>query len=36
MRVHTGYELTEKDHEEIRILNERFGVDPPQRYERPE
>lgn len=29
MRVHTGYELTQKDHDEIRILNDRFGVDPP-------
>jgi lincosamide nucleotidyltransferase A/C/D/E len=36
MRVHTGYELRRKDHDEIRILNERFGVEPPQGYERAE
>jgi lincosamide nucleotidyltransferase A/C/D/E len=35
MRVHSGYELREKDHEEIRIVNERFGVDPPRGYEWP-
>jgi len=35
MRVHTGYELREKDHEEIRALNERFGVPPPAGYEWP-
>jgi lincosamide nucleotidyltransferase A/C/D/E len=29
MRVHAGYELAEKDHEEIRLLSDRFGVDPP-------
>jgi len=29
MRVHAGYELSEKDHEAIRVLRERFGVDPP-------
>jgi hypothetical protein len=33
MRVHAGYELTDKDHEEIRLLHERFGVDPPSGYE---
>lgn len=35
MRVHAGYELGDKDHEEIRVLNERFGVNPPRGYERP-
>jgi lincosamide nucleotidyltransferase A/C/D/E len=35
MRVHAGYELGEKDHEEIRILHERFGVVPPPGYEPP-
>lgn len=29
MLAHAGYELTERDREEIRILHERFGVDPP-------
>ncbi|HKV68469.1 MAG TPA: hypothetical protein VJN72_10300 [Gaiellales bacterium] len=29
MHVHTGYELGDKDHEEIRILRERFGAAPP-------
>lgn len=28
MRVHSGYELREKDHEEIRVLHVRFGVEP--------
>lgn len=32
MQVHTGFELREKDHEEIRVLNERFGVGPPRGY----
>jgi len=36
MRVHAGYELEAKDHEEIRILHERFGVAPPPGYEWPE
>jgi len=35
-RVHAGYELRAKDHEEIRILHERFGVSPPPGYEWPE
>jgi lincosamide nucleotidyltransferase A/C/D/E len=35
MRVHAGYELSDKDHEEIRILQERFGVEPPDGYEPP-
>ena len=35
MRVHAGYELERKDHEEIRILHERFGVAPPPGYEWP-
>jgi lincosamide nucleotidyltransferase A/C/D/E len=35
MRVHAGYQLGEKDHQEIRLLNERFGVDPPDGYEWP-
>jgi len=30
--VHAGYELAEKDHEEIRVLVERFGVEPPPDY----
>ena len=29
MRVHRGYELTAKDHDEFDALQERFGVDPP-------
>ncbi len=29
MRAHAGYELTERDREEIRLLHERFGGDPP-------
>ena len=33
MRVHSGYDLAEKDHEEIRVLNERFGVSPPPGYD---
>jgi lincosamide nucleotidyltransferase A/C/D/E len=32
MRVHSGYELSHKDHEEIRALRERFGVEPPKGY----
>lgn len=32
MRVHSGYELAEKDHWEIRALQERFGVEPPPGY----
>lgn len=36
MRVHAGYELEAKDHEEIRILHERFGVATPPGYEPPE
>ena len=35
MRVHSGYELSEKDHEEIRALHKRFGVEPPRGYKRP-
>jgi len=35
MGVHAGYELREKDHEEIRILSKRFGVDPPPGYRWP-
>jgi lincosamide nucleotidyltransferase A/C/D/E len=35
MRVHAGYELSDKDHEEIRILKERFGVEPPPGYQEP-
>jgi lincosamide nucleotidyltransferase A/C/D/E len=35
LQVHAGYELTRKDHEEVRLLRERFGVDPPGGYERP-
>lgn len=33
MRVHAGYELSDKDHAEIRALHERFGVDPPRGYD---
>jgi lincosamide nucleotidyltransferase A/C/D/E len=29
MLVHTGYELTQKDYDEIAALHDRFGVDPP-------
>jgi lincosamide nucleotidyltransferase A/C/D/E len=32
MRVHSGYELTAKDHDEIRALHETFGVDLPDGY----
>ena len=35
MRVHAGYELAAKDHDEIRILHERFGIVLPAGYERP-
>jgi lincosamide nucleotidyltransferase A/C/D/E len=35
MRVHSGYELAAKDHDEVRDLQERFGVDPPEGYARP-
>jgi lincosamide nucleotidyltransferase A/C/D/E len=35
MRVHSGYELAAKDHDEVRDLHERFGVDPPEGYTRP-
>jgi lincosamide nucleotidyltransferase A/C/D/E len=35
MRVHAGYELAEKDHKEIRILHERFGVGTPPGSEPP-
>jgi lincosamide nucleotidyltransferase A/C/D/E len=36
MRVHSGYGLGAKDHEEIRVLHEKFGVPPPPDYECPE
>jgi hypothetical protein len=29
MQAHAGYELAERDREEIRLLHERFGVEPP-------
>ncbi|HEY7794228.1 MAG TPA: hypothetical protein VIA10_09500 [Gaiellaceae bacterium] len=29
VRVHAGYELTEKDFRELYLLRERFGVEPP-------
>jgi hypothetical protein len=29
MLCQTGYELSAKDHEEIRALQQRFGVEPP-------
>ena len=35
MLCHTGYELSEKDHEEIRALQEIFGVEPPSGYKPP-
>jgi len=35
MRVHSGYEFSAKDHDEVRDLQERFGVDPPEGYKRP-
>jgi lincosamide nucleotidyltransferase A/C/D/E len=34
MLVHGGYELSQKDHDEIRALHDRFGVDPPRGYSR--
>ena len=33
MRVHAGYELSDKDDETVRILQERFGVEPPPGYQ---
>jgi lincosamide nucleotidyltransferase A/C/D/E len=36
MLVHRGYELSKKDHDEIRALHARFGVDPPRGYSWPE
>ena len=36
MLVHSGYELGQKDHDEIAILHERFGVAPPSGYAPPE
>jgi lincosamide nucleotidyltransferase A/C/D/E len=35
MLVHGGYELSQKDHDEIRALHNRFGVDPPCGYSWP-
>ena len=35
MLVHSGYELSQKDHDEIRALHDRFGVDPPRGYSWP-
>ena len=35
MLVHSGYELSRKDHDEIRALHDRFGVDPPRGYDWP-
>jgi lincosamide nucleotidyltransferase A/C/D/E len=32
MLVHTGYELTDKDHMEIRALQQKFGAEPPPGY----
>jgi lincosamide nucleotidyltransferase A/C/D/E len=29
VRVHAGYELTDKDYRELWLLRERFGVEPP-------
>jgi len=31
--VHAGYELSEKDYRELRLLRERFGVDAPRAAE---
>jgi len=36
LQVHAGYELAAKDHEEIQILRERFGVAPPPGCEWPD
>jgi hypothetical protein len=36
MRVHSGYEFAAKDHDEVRDLQKRFGVDPPEGYQRPQ
>jgi lincosamide nucleotidyltransferase A/C/D/E len=33
--VHAGYELGDKDHREIRALQEKFGVAPPPGYQPP-
>jgi lincosamide nucleotidyltransferase A/C/D/E len=30
--VHAGYELTDKDHQELYLLHERFGVELPSKY----
>ena len=30
--VHDGYELTDKDYVELRLLHDRFGVDIPDKY----
>jgi lincosamide nucleotidyltransferase A/C/D/E len=35
MTVHAGYEFAQKDHDEVRLLHERFGVDPPRGYKWP-
>jgi lincosamide nucleotidyltransferase A/C/D/E len=35
MIVHSGYELSQKDHDEIRALHDRFGVDAPRGYSWP-
>jgi lincosamide nucleotidyltransferase A/C/D/E len=35
MLVHNGYELSDKDHQEIRALHESFGVPPPPGYVAP-
>ena len=33
MLAHTGYSLSDKDHQEIRALQEKFGVAPPPGYD---
>lgn len=30
--VHSGYELSQKDHDEIHALHDRFDVEPPRGY----
>jgi hypothetical protein len=32
MRTHTGYELQQKDVQDLRLLHERFGIDFPEEH----
>ena len=32
VKFHTGYELDENDHQDVRLLCERFGIDMPDKY----